>query len=148
MEKDLNQIVSQIMANPEFGNLVKELKQSNAASSGENGSTVPTDEVMKKLPEVMQMLGMGQSQPSSAQPEAPAESSGAGEEQVKIDRALKAIKKMDSQKCERLLGALKPYVNKERGEVIDKAVSVMKITDILGAIQAVDPTSGGSGAKS
>lgn len=146
MNGDLSQIVNKIMSNPEFGNLVNELKNSDLAAGSSGGKEVSADDIMKKLPDVMGMLGMNasgkeahndtedQATPVSAVPQSI--------DSEKIEKAVKALKKMDNQKCEKLLGALKPYLSRERGEVIDKAVSVMKITDILGAIQEVNPGDG------
>ena len=143
MNGDLSQIVNKIMSNPEFGNLVNELKNSDLAVGNNSGKEVSTDEIMKKLPEVMGMLGMnssGKETHADAEEEAkPVSAVPQSIDSEKIEKAVKALKKMDNQKCEKLLGALKPYLSRERGEVIDKAMSVMKITDILGAIQEVNP---------
>ena len=56
----------------------------------------------------------------------------------KISKALSSLRKLDNRNCEKLLSALKPYLRNERGEVIDKAVSMLKITDILGVLQQTD----------
>lgn len=142
MNGDLNQIVNKIMSNPEFGNLVNELKNSDLAAGNNGGKEISADEVMKKLPEVMGMLGMNPSAQAKESDDAEVKAASVVPQNIdteKIDRAVKALKKMDNQKCEKLLGALKPYLSRERGEVINKAMSVMKITDILGAIQEVNP---------
>lgn len=165
MNEEINQIVSQIMSNPEFGNLVNELKQSGV---GQNGELPSAEVLMRQLPAVMEMLGKnGQSHAetgTNGRLSADRESAGTSgengrgeteqgekgspaplqeqilpaEQAVQLDKVMRAVKRMDSQKCEKLLAALKPYLRRERGEVIDKAMSVMKITDILGAMQSID----------
>jgi len=129
MNGDISQIVSKIMSNPEFGNMVKELKSQNPGTTDGPAKEITVDDLMKKLPDIMGKLGGA----PSSEPQAPVNLPAA--DAVKIEKALGALKKMDNQKCEKLLCALKPYLNRERGEVIDKAMSVMKITDILGAVQ-------------
>ncbi len=133
MNEDLSRLVGKIMASPGFGELVSELKQSGIGAESPaqgTGSTAdgaasqgtPTpEEITARLPSIMAALGSPGNSVKSIDGGA-------------IDKAVRAIQKMDSGNCEKLLCALKPYLNKGRGEVIDKAVSVMKITDLLGAM--------------
>lgn len=125
MNEDLSQMIGKIMSNPEFGNLVNQLKNSELGEKVRTDEMPSADDMAKKIPELMGMLG--QSGNANPNPDA-----------VKIEKALGALKKMDNRNCEKLLGALKPYLNSQRGEVIDKAMSMMKITDLLGAIQQTD----------
>ena len=53
MEGDLNTMVKNILQNPEFASLVKELK----GDKNEN-TTVDTDKLMSKLPEMLSMFGI------------------------------------------------------------------------------------------
>ncbi len=127
MNEDLSQLVGKIMSSPGFGELVNELKQSGVGSANGqpddkvSGSPPTTEELSAKLPSILSALG------STGTPSKSIDSG-------TIDKAMNALRKMDSGNCEKLLCALKPYLNRERGDVIDKAVSVMKITDLLGAM--------------
>lgn len=130
MNDDLSQMIGKIMANPEFGSLVNQLKNTELSSENTEGkknapspAEVDPAEVAKKIPDLMGMLNQTKIPPSDS---------------AKIEKALGTLKKMDNRNCEKLLSALKPYLRSERGEIIDKAVSMMKITDMLGALQQMD----------
>jgi len=120
VNEDLSQMISKIMSSPGFGNLVNELKQSGAEGASESAEKpAPSPEEMaKKIPELLHSMGADGKTPENA-------------DAAKINKAVNALSKMDNKNCEKLLCALKPYLNKERGEVIDKAMNVMKLTDIL-----------------
>ncbi len=140
--EDVSSIVGKIMENPEFQNLVRELKHDQNSDSAEKNSS---DDIMKKLPEVLSAVAplMGSI-------------SGGGEEKKesldeKRDKEDKkessneganlfggfGMKKYDKARAEKLLFALKPYLNRSRCEMIDRCVSVMQITDIMSAIEGV-----------
>lgn len=125
MNEDLSLVIEKIMSNPEFGNLVNQLKNSGIAEEKRPHSDPTADEITKKLPDLMGLLTQSGSQIPSADSE-------------KISKALSSLRKLDNRNCEKLLSALKPYLRNERGEVIDKAVSMLKITDILGVLQQTD----------
>lgn len=143
MNEDFSQIVNKILSMPEFGSMVNELKSSTAATEETGKKEISSEEITKKLPEIMEKLGLRSSSEESVKGSRPNETeksvSLSSADSEKIEKAVKTLKKMDNQKCEKLLGALKPYLSRERGEVIDKAMSVMKITDILGAVQEINP---------
>ena len=134
MNEDFSQMIGKIMANPEFGNLVNQLK-SSGLTDGKNEEAVPAavvqdtgnptppaaDEIAQKLPELMSLIGQSGEIAQSA-------------DAAKIQKALGTLRKLDNRNCEKLLAALKPYLNSQRGEVIDKAMSMMKLTDLLGVI--------------
>lgn len=137
MNDDITKIIGEIMANPGFGSLVNQLKNSTAESSSapqQNASPSPTSlspEMAEKIPEILGMLGQSGIRPPSASPD-----------KAVIEKALGALKKTDTKNCEKLLSALKPYLRSQRGEVIDKAVSMMKLTDLLGAVSQTQQATG------
>ncbi len=47
-------------------------------------------------------------------------------------------KKYDKARAEKLLYAIKPYLNPTRCAIIDKCVSVMQITDLMGALGGLE----------
>ena len=53
MDGDLNKMVQNILQNPEFQNLVKEIKRDTNEKPEIN-----TDNIMAKLPEMMSILGL------------------------------------------------------------------------------------------
>ncbi len=142
MNEDLGNIIGKIMSTPGFGNLVNELKTSGALSevggdakvSADPADLPSPDAMAEKLPALLAALGNGNGGKKSPEGE-------------QIEKAVSALKKMDSKNCEKLLCALKPYLNKERGEVIDKAMSVMKITDLLGTVSDLTGGDGGAGKE-
>ncbi len=134
-QPDLSQMIGKIMSNPEFGNLVNQLKESGLTENAPSQPSSPPseeqakEELSKKLPDLMGMLtqsGLSTDAVDSA----------------KIQKAVGALKKLDNRNCEKLLCALKPYLNSQRGEVIDKAMSMMKVTDILNLIQQTGQNGG------
>ena len=125
MNEDLSQMIGKIMANPEFGNLVNQVKSSGLVEKAQSAEIPSAEDMADKIPALLGMLG--QSGAPTSNPDT-----------AKIEKALGALRKMDNRNCEKLLCALKPYLNSQRGEVIDKAMSMMKITDLLGVIQQTD----------
>ncbi len=136
--QDIAQMVENIMKNPEFTGIINELR------GGDSGNTpqVSQGEILSHLPEVMSMLkpligDTGGSTPKENRESGKSESipaaSGAG-------KAVSAIlpKKYDKSRAEKLMAALKPYLNSNRCEIIDKCVSVMQITDVVEALQGIE----------
>ena len=126
MAEDLSAAIEKIMKNPEFVGLVKELRGSD--ESVERTS----EELMAKLPEVMEQLspmfgGSGGDSPK----EEKAESDGSADVPAPI--ITKSPGSFNKSNAERLLRALKPYLSERRCSVIDQCVSVMQLTDLIGA---------------
>lgn len=122
MDADLTKKVNDIMANPEFQSLVRELR---------GGDDMPdAAEVSAKLPEVLSTFGpmlsglMG--------------NAGGGKNAETKSNEIPgkpAIQKSilgDPGNRNRLLSALKPYLSPERGMLIDRAMSAMQFGEMLG----------------
>ncbi|MBQ5832412.1 MAG: hypothetical protein IIW43_02935 [Selenomonadales bacterium] len=126
--EDLSSVIEKIIKNPEFAGMVSELK------GGERASTEDvSQEMMKKLPDVMNMVSsmFGGS-------EAKAESSAESVVAPVTGDAKPVSPRYDKGKAEKLLYALKPYLNSGRGEIIDRCLSVMQISDIARAIGGLE----------
>ncbi|MGN1410163.1 MAG: hypothetical protein ACI4XJ_08300 [Eubacteriales bacterium] len=138
MENDISALISRIIQNPEFAEMVKELR-----GTDENVSDVQKD-MMEKLPGVLEtvspLLGGTNSSEKSEKEENPkperADEHGEGEEKSKA--AFKSVQKYDKGKAEKLMCALKPYLNPERCLIIDRCLSVMQLTDVVGALGGID----------
>lgn len=124
MDADLTKKVNDIMANPEFQALVRELR---------GGDDMPdAAEVSAKLPEALAAFGpmlsglMG--------------NTGDGKKGTTEPKSDEKPGKVSGQKSlfgdpgnrNRLLGALKPYLSPERGVLIDRALSAMQFGEMLG----------------
>lgn len=126
--EDLSSVIEKIIKNPEFAGMVSELK------GGERASTEDvSQEMMKKLPDVMNMVS-SMFGGSEAKAESPAESVATSV----VDGAKPPSPRYDKGKAEKLLCALKPYLNSGRGEIIDRCLSVMQISDIARAIGGLE----------
>ena len=122
MADDIASMVEKIMQNPEFREIVGELRGSRENNPG-------GDDLMSRLPEVMASLspllssaGSGEAPPDQGSPpndggETPVVSGG----------------KFNRKNAERLLAALKPYLRASRCGIIDKCMSVMQISELIGA---------------
>ena len=119
---DLGEMVGKLMSDPQVASLVKRLKEENAPLDGraDGGSgDAPRDEAD----------GGGE-----REEEAPREEALSGLMQTLgplLGQASKGSR--DTENRNRLLSALKPYVNKERREIIDKVASISSLTGILDA---------------
>lgn len=123
MDADFNKKIQEIMANPEFQALVRELR---------GGEDMPdSSEIREKLPEVMATFGPvlagitgGANKTSETEPErnVKEEKSGISEKTFSGDAGNR----------NRLLSALKPYLSPERGLLIDRALSAMQFGEMLG----------------
>lgn len=118
---DISSIISKIVSDPEFAGMVNELR-------GQNGSpAVSEEEILSKLPEVMKTVAplIGNADEKS------------GSDGGKPDKKPKSGEKYDKKRAERLMHALKPYLSRDRGEIIDKCVSVMELSDIVGSLGGI-----------
>ena len=135
MDADLTKKVNDIMANPEFQALVRELR---------GGDDMPdAAEVSAKLPEALAAFGpmlsglmgsTGDGKKGTAEPKSE-------EKQGKLSGQKSLFG--DPGNRNRLLGALKPYLSPERGVLIDRALSAMQFGEMLG--NAGDNRTKGSG---
>lgn len=141
MDADLSKKVNEIMANPEFQSLVRELRGSEDMPD--------SAEVSAKLPEVMATFGpmlsklMGGTARSG---DGDDHDGGNGEEKktaVKEGSAKPFLG--DTGNRNRLLSALKPYLSPERGLLIDRALSAMQFGEMLGSSGDKHKNDGGEG---
>ena len=124
MDADLTKKVNDIMANPEFQALVRELR---------GGDDMPdAAEVSAKLPEALAAFGpmlsglmgnTGDGKKGTAKPKS-------DEKPGKVSGQKSRFG--DPGNRNRLLGALKPYLSPERGVLIDRALSAMQFGEMLG----------------
>ncbi len=126
---DIASLISKIVENPEFAGMVNELRGGDGKDSGD-----VSKEMLDKLPNIMSMVAPmlgGESKPSGG---------GASEKpapRADLPTSPKADK-YDKARATKLMQALKPYMTHERAEIIDKCLSVMQLTDIVGALGGID----------
>lgn len=133
----IGQMVEQIMKNPELTGIINELR---GASDGT--PAVSQAEILSHLPDVMAMLKPMVGDTSGPPPEK-RESAAESTEAPAPEETAKAVsaavpKKYDRNRAEKLMAALKPYLNETRCDIIDKCVSVLQITDVVGAMQGLE----------
>lgn len=122
--------VERIMKNPELAGIINELR-----GGEENAPQVSQTEILSHLPEVMSMLKpLVGGEPSREQTET--EDKKTESVTVKPDKI--KPKKYDKGRAEKLMAALKPYLNPNRCEIIDKCVSVIQITDVVEALHGLE----------
>ena len=136
--EDISGIIKGIMQNPEFSKIVEGVR-----GEKKGGGEASTDEIMSKLPEVMAMLSPLLSEGTSDGKSAPKVNLGGGG----TSAIEKIAGKYDRARGEKLLKALKPYLNKERCEIIDKCVSVMQLGDGVGSFGALEGLVGNTKEK-
>lgn len=112
----LASMVQKLMENPAVGDML----------GGLMGSSQPE--------ETTQMESMAE--PSSAKDYTKDSSKEEAKEAMAVSRLLP--KKYDKARAEKLLYAIKPYLNPTRCSIIDKCVSVMQITDVMGALRGLE----------
>ena len=144
MEGELNTMVQNILQNPEFASLVKEMR----GDTSEN-TEIDTEKIMAKLPEMLSMLGLSGSNSS------PKEEKGSTDSQNSIKTeenthsqptALSRFLKPGSQdKRNKLLCALKPYLSPARCSLIDKTMNAIKLGEVMGVMQSVQTTTTADG---
>ena len=123
---DISSIISKIIENPEFAGMVNELRGQNVDSAQ------TSKEMLDKLPEVMKMV----SPMLGGQSDGEKKSNG-GQQSAPVP-VKKNGGKYDKVRATKLMQALKPYLSHERGEIIDKCVSVMQIGDIVEAFGGIE----------
>ena len=127
---DLSAMIKKIIENPEFAGMVSELR-------GDGDKEGASQEMMAKLPEVMAMV-----QPMLG---------GSGEKSESSENENKEDKRQDSRppmihpglkydknKAEKLMYALKPYMNSSRCDMIDKCISVLQLSDLVSAFGGIE----------
>ena len=121
MAQDIGSIVERIMKDPEFVGLVNELRGT------ENGEVPDPADISSRLPEMLRglapMLGSGEKK----------EEDGKKGEEEKEPVPAPRFGSFNRANAERLLAALKPYLGERRREMIARCVSVLQITDLIGA---------------
>ncbi len=137
MNGDIGKTVEQILKNPEFTGIINELR----GGTGENApAQVSQEEILSHLPDVLSMLSplMGGANPSEST-DASTETMETTEKTVPASTVPVALpKKYDKSRAEKLMSALKPYLNPNRCEIIDKCVSVLQITDMMEVLQGIE----------
>ncbi len=112
----LASMVQKLMDNPAVGDMLGGLmgsSQPEKTTERESASeTTPVKEASKDAPK------------------------GEAKEAIAVSRLLP--KQYDKARAEKLLYAIKPYLNPTRCSIIDKCVSVMQITDLMGALGGLE----------
>jgi len=140
---DFSAVIRNIMANPEFAGMVSELRGENGKKSTEE----ITGDMMAQLPQILSAaapmlasLSVGDSGDKS--PETPPVKEDGEEDRdnrIKTEQHTEILpKKYDKVRAEKLLYAIKPYLNPTRCSIIDKCVSVLQLTDVMGVLQGLD----------
>lgn len=129
----LAKTVEQIMKNPEFVGIINELR-----GGGENYPQISQTEILSHLPDVMSMLKPLVGGTPTEQTAPVAQNSETEEKKEDVAVIKKSPKKYDKVRAEKLMAALKPYLNSNRCEIIDKCVSVIQITDVVEALHGLD----------
>lgn len=122
MENDISGMISKIISDPNFADMVKEIR------GGEESREELQKEMLEKLPDVISMVSpmLGGTNNSEEKTE-------------KIETEVKAPpQKYDKARAEKLMGALKPYLKPERRQIIDRCMSVMQLSDVVGAFGGLD----------
>lgn len=128
---DISSIISKIVQNPEFAEMVNELRSENGA-----GETTP-EEMLGKLPEIMKTVSPMIGGMTGNEGKAPDKENGSPHPVQKKNSG-----KYDKVRATKLMQALKPYLSPQRADIIEKCVSVMQIGDIVGALGGIDNLSG------
>lgn len=127
MDGDLTKKISEIMANPEFQSLVQALR---------GGEGMPdASEVSAKLPEMLSAFGpmLSGLMDNAEKGEDAVEKTEDKAEGTDGKSVLAKSFLGDPGNRSRLLIALKPYLSRERGVLIDRALSAMQFGEMLGS---------------
>mgnify|MGYP000943370470 CR=1 FL=1 len=128
MENDISGMIAKIIQNPEFADMVKEIR------GGDESTDEVQKEMMEKLPGVLSMvsplIGGNTSEGETK------EKSGSEKPEEKP-----APPKYDKGRAEKLMGALKPYLKPERQQIIDRC---MQLSDVMGAFGGLEGLMGKS----
>ncbi len=126
---ELSSILSKIVQNPEFAGMVKEMQGGEGGQSAEEISA----NMMASLPDMLSKIGplLGGANQLNAPKEEKAVPVSSGKPKGSGGR-------YDKDNAEKLFRALKPYLSKERCEMLDKCMSVMQISDVMNALGGLD----------
>ena len=127
---DISSMIGRIMSDPAFAEMVGRLKSENGSSDSENKAKPEISDVMSAIEPILSGIGDDSGKNKQEQ----SENKRAEHQENQQHR----FKKHDKAQAEKLLYALKPYLNKNRCEIIDKCVSVMQITDIVSAFGGIE----------
>ncbi|MBQ7923360.1 MAG: hypothetical protein IJ325_12440 [Clostridia bacterium] len=146
MDGDLNTMVQNILQNPEFTALVKEIKGDKS-----DNTEIDTEKIMSKLPEMLNMFGLQgndkqneesdreSSHQHNNEDDHPSEHSSNSKAETIPPGIAKLWKPGSKDKRNKLLCALKPYLSPARCSLIDKAMNAMQLGEVLGVMQSVQP---------
>lgn len=136
-QQKLFQTVEHIMKSPELVGIINELRGSGDPS-GDNA--VSQTEILSHLPEVTAMLRplLGDTSADTAASTAEEVQDVQEVQDVRPVSAAPSPKKYDKARAEKLMSALKPYLSKNRCDMIDKCVSVIQLTDVVEALQGLE----------
>lgn len=144
---DLTGMVEGIMKNPEFAELLNEIR--GKSGNGDSSKKITTEEMLSHLPDVMAMLGPIAGSATANSDEATKEEKKSEpndfpsdkkseDENSSVQKVSASPKKYDKKRAERLMSALKPYLNPGRCEIVDKCLSVMQLTDVVETLQGME----------
>ena len=137
---DISSMINKIISDPSFAEMIGGMKGTESGKTAEEMSR----DIASKLPDVMAMLapmlsssGDGKKETDNIDPpgEAGNKESASKSSSGKSDMV---SKKYDKAHAEKLLYAIKPYLSRNRCEIIDKCVSVMQITDVVNAFGGLE----------
>lgn len=131
MENDISGMIAKIIQNPEFADMVKEIR------GGDESTDEVQKEMMEKLPGVLSMVS-----PLIGGNASEGETKDRSEGEKSEEKP--APPKYDKGRAEKLMGALKPYLKPERQQIIDKCMSVMQLSDVMGAFGGLEGLMGKS----
>ena len=142
MAEDIGAAVERIMRDPAFAGLVKEL------GGGESA------DLMSRLPEVMKTIGpilgaVGEKGPAqeAADTEASPDPAPAKQETAApVPVEVLGKKPFSKSNAEKLFLALKPYLGNRRRDMVDRCVSVMRMSELMKAAGIAGTVSGGEGS--
>lgn len=132
---DISSMLGKIMSDPAFAEMVGRLKSESTSvdKSAGNSESKPSPEISNVMAASDPMLTESGNDAGTHIQEK-SESGRADNTEPHPRR----FNKHDKAQAEKLLYALKPYLNKNRCEIIDKCVSVMQITDIVSAFGGIE----------
>ena len=141
-QEEISAAVGKILQNPDFAGLVRDLR----------GDQKESGDLMAQLPEVLARLEPILGSVEALQPMQPihqsAESnhssdSTAGEQpqpgpEAVLKESANPLRRYDKARAEKLMSALKPYLKPERCEIIDRCMSAMQLTDVIGVLRELE----------
>ena len=138
---DISSIISKIIENPEFTEMVSELRGSDPESTSK--------ELKANLPSVLDMVSPLLSGAAAKSDESDRHEN----EKPAEEKAVVTPRKYDKDRAGKLMLAIKPYLRPERCRIIDSCVSLMQFGDAanllgaLGGIAAATDKSPGTDGK-